>query len=82
MSQCDAFGLLPKEASAEIAAVIAVVDTLQAHFANAGVSARDIVSLAGQIDGDVLLTQRVNFDPARYSSAPVRQKKTSPFRRA
>lgn len=81
MSQCDAFGLLPKEAAAEIAAVIAVVDKWKAHFAHAGVSAPDIVSLAGRIDDDVLLTQRVNFDPTRYRSGHVRQKRASPFRR-
>lgn len=80
MSQCDAFGLLPNEAAAEIAVVIAVVDTWKEHFAHAGVSARDILSLAGRIDDDVLLTQRLTFNPARYPSGAARQKRASPFR--
>jgi serine/threonine-protein kinase HipA len=80
MSQCDAFGLLPNEAAAEIGVVIAVVDTWKEHFAHAGVSARDISSLAGRIDDDVLLTQRLTFNPARYPSGPARQKRASPFR--
>ena len=80
MSQCDAFGLLPGEAAAEVAGVIAVVNAWQVHFAQAGVSARDIASLAERID-DVLLDQRLGFDLARFESGPARRKKPSPFRR-
>ena len=82
MSQCDAFGLLPVEAAAEVAAVIDVVNTWQEHFAHAGISERDIESLAERIDGAELLTQRKGFDQARFHSAPARRKGTSPFRRA
>ena len=81
MSQCDAFGLLPAEAAAEVAVVIDVVDTWREHFAHAGVSARDIESLAERIDGEALLGQRVGFDQERFKSAPVKRKRASPFRR-
>ena len=82
MSQCDAFGLLPAQAAAEVAAVIDVVNGWQKHFAHAGVSARDIESLAERIDGEALLTQRIGFDQARFQSAPAKRRRTSPFRRA
>lgn len=81
MSQCDAFGLLPAEAAAEVAAVIEVVNTWQAHFARVGVSARDIDSLAERIDGEHLLAQRTGFNSARFQETPARKKRTSPFRR-
>lgn len=81
MSQCDAFGLLPAEAAAEVGRVISVVSSWQAHFAQAGVSARDIESLAERIDGEALLTQRTGFDPARFKAAPARKRRTSAFRR-
>jgi serine/threonine-protein kinase HipA len=81
MSQCDAFGLLPAQAAAEVASVIEVVDAWQAHFAQAGVTARDIASLAQRIDGEQLLAQRTGFDPARFRPAPGKKKRTSPFRR-
>ncbi|SFM63055.1 HipA-like C-terminal domain-containing protein [Rugamonas rubra] len=82
MSQCDAFGLPPGEAAAEVVAVIDVVNTWQEHFAHAGVSACDIVSLAERIDDDELLTQRIGFDQARFQSGPAKRKRSSPFRRA
>lgn len=82
MSQCAAFGLLPAQAAAEVAAVIDVVNTWQEHFAHAGVSERDIGSLAERIDGAELLTQRIDFDQTRFQSAPTRPKRASPFRRA
>lgn len=81
MSQCDAFGLLPAEAAAEVATVVEVVDTWQEHFARAGVTEHDIGSLAERIDGEELLAQRTGFDPARFQSAPAKRKRTSPFRR-
>ena len=49
MSQCDAFGLLPTEAAAEVMKVIDVVNDWKIHFAQVGVSQRDIESLAQQI---------------------------------
>jgi len=81
MSQCDAFGLLPAGAAAEIAAVIDVVNTWKEHFARAGVTGRDMESLAERIDGDSLLMQRTGFEPVRFQSAPARRKRGSPFRR-
>ncbi|MCR5885581.1 HipA domain-containing protein [Rhizobacter sp. J219] len=81
MSQCEAFGLLPAEAAAEVAAVIAVVDGWREHFAQAGVSARDIEQLAERLDGDPLLAQRTSFDAARFAAAPARRKRPPPFRR-
>ena len=81
MSQCDAFGLLPAVAAAEVAAVIDIVNTWQEHFAHAGVSERDIECLAERIDGDDLLNQRIDFDQARFQLAPARRKRASPFRR-
>lgn len=82
MSQCDAFGLLPAQAAAEVALVIDVVKTWKEHFAQAGVTQRDIESLAERIDGEALLTQRIGFDPARFQSAPAKRKRASPFRRS
>jgi len=81
MSQCDAFDLLPAEAAGEVAIVIEVVNTWQAHFAQVGVTARDIESLAERIDGEELLSQRIGFDPARFQSSPAKRKRPSPFRR-
>ena len=81
MSQCDAFGLLPAQAAAEVVAVIDTVNTWQEHFAHAGVSPRDIASLSERID-DELLAQRTGFDQARFQSGPARRKRASPFRRA
>ena len=82
MSQCEAFGLLPAEAAAVLASVIDVVDTWQAHFAQSGVTERDIESLAERIDSEELLTQRTGFDPTGFGSVPAKRTKTSPFRRA
>lgn len=81
MSQCDAFGLLPAEAAADVVAVIEVVNGWQQHFAQAGVTGRDIASLAERLDGEALLNQRSSFDPARYQAAPARRKRPSPFSR-
>jgi serine/threonine-protein kinase HipA len=82
MSQCEAFGLLPAEAAAEVARVIAVVNTWKEHFEQAGVTQRDIRSLAERIDGDDLLAQRTDFDPVRFQSPPAKRKRPSPFGRA
>lgn len=80
LSQCDAFGLLPAQAAGEVAVVIKVVNTWKKHFLQAGVSARDIASLAERIDGEALLNQRKGFDPARFQAAPARPRRLSPFR--
>ena len=81
MSQCDAFGLRPAEAAADVAAVIEVVNTWQTHFAQAGVTARDISNLAERLDGEALLSQRIGFDPARFQASPARRKRPGPFQR-
>ena len=80
MSQCDAFGLLPTQATAEVAKVIDAVNAWQEHFAQAGVTALDIESLAERIDGEELLSQRIGFDPVRFQTSPAKRKKPSPFR--
>ena len=81
MSQCEAFGLSSGEAAAEIVAVIAVVNSWQAHFAQAGVSAQDIKSLAERIDGEPLLMQRNKFDAARFEGPLIKKQRKSFFRR-
>lgn len=81
MSQCDAFGLLPAEAAAEVMAVIGVVNTWKEHFARMGVTERDIESLAQRIDGEELRRQRIEFDPSRFRAPPTTRKRLSPFRR-
>ena len=80
MSQCDAFGLLPTQATAEVAKVIDAVNAWQEHFAQAGVTALDIESLAERIDGEELLSQRIGFDPVRFQTSPAKRKEPSPFR--
>ena len=81
MSQCDAFGLAPAQAAAQVAQVIGVVNTWRAHFESIGVSKSDLDSLAEQLDDDELLNQRMTFDDSLYQSAPSKQKPTSPFRK-
>jgi serine/threonine-protein kinase HipA len=81
MSQCNAFGLLPAEAAAEVATVIDIVNTWQEHFAQAGVTVRDIASLADRLDGEELLSQRTDFDRAQFQPSPAKRKRSSPFRR-
>jgi serine/threonine-protein kinase HipA len=80
MSECDAFGLTPAEAAAEVMRVVGVVNTWKLHFAEVGVSARDIESLAQQIDGEHLLQQRNGFEPGRFAVLPGKRLRKSPFR--
>lgn len=82
MSQCEAFGLQPDQAAAQVIQVIKVVDTWRAHFAAIGVSQRDMGSLAERLDGEQLLSQRRTFDPSQYQGVHSKRKPTSPFRRA
>ena len=79
LSQCEAFGLLPVHAAAEVAAVIDAVNTWRDHFAQAGVTERDITYLAEHIDGPALLSQRTGFDPSRVSNQPARRKRAPPL---
>lgn len=82
MSQCEAFGLLPAEAAAEVTTVINIVNTWQEHFAQAGVTEHDIASLAERIDGEELLVQRTKFDQTSIRSATAKRTRTRPFQRA
>ena len=79
MSECDAFGLTPAEAAAEVVRVVDVVNTWKMHFAQVGVSPRDIDNLAQQIDGDYLLQQRTNFEPGRFVLLPSKKSRKGPF---
>jgi serine/threonine-protein kinase HipA len=64
MSLCDAFGMRPIEAAAEVSVVIKTVTDWKKHFADAGVLERDIKHLARWIDGERLETLRTDFNPA------------------
>ena len=79
MSECDAFGLTPVEAAAEVVGVVVVVNTWKLHFAQMGVSQRDIESLAQQIDGDFLLKQCTGFEPSRFVLLPSKRPRKGPF---
>ncbi|WDM64899.1 type II toxin-antitoxin system HipA family toxin [Stenotrophomonas forensis] len=79
MSECSAFGLTAEAAAAEVVKVIAVVDTWQEHFQQAGVSARDIEELARSVDRPHLLNQRRQFDPLVFTSKLKRKRKRSSF---
>jgi serine/threonine-protein kinase HipA len=81
MSQCVAFGLSNRQAAAAVASVIAVVNTWREHFAQAGVTPRDIDSLAERIDGEQLLKQRTGFDAADYEAEPAPRRRPSLFQR-
>ncbi len=81
MSQCDAFGLAPAQAAAQVLQVIAVVNTWRAHFASVGVSTSDVENLAERLDGQALAHQRLTFDASLYQTAPPKRKPVSPFRK-
>lgn len=79
MSECDAFGLTPAEAAAEVVRVVEVVNIWKLHFAQMGVSQRDIENLSQQIDGDFLMQQRTSFEPGRFALLPSRRPRKGPF---
>lgn len=81
MSHCDAFGLAPAQAAAQVVQVIGVVNTWRTHFESIGVSKSDLDSLAERLDGDELLLQRQTFDAGQYQGAPPKRRPASPFRR-
>jgi serine/threonine-protein kinase HipA len=60
--------------------VVEVVNTWKTHFAEVGVSPRDIESLAQQIDGSYLLLQRQGFELGRFERPLVKRSSKSPFR--
>ncbi len=57
LSDCAQFGLSAKEATAQVQRVAAAVSGWKAHFTAAGVSDRDIESLAQQVDRPFLREQ-------------------------
>lgn len=79
MSQCELFGYTPAQAAAEVVRVIKVVDGWRKHFADCGVAAADIESLAERIDGGQLLGQRQTFNAADYETPTRRPRRRSPF---
>ena len=80
MSQSELFGYdTREEAAAEVARVIEVVNGWREHFATCGVSPRDIESLASQIDGQELLSQRETFDAKSFATPAGRVRRRSPF---
>jgi serine/threonine-protein kinase HipA len=80
MTECEAFGLSPAEAAAEVMRVIEVVSDWKAHFSAQGVSQRDIHSLAQQIDGDYLLSQRTGFSPEQFDIPAFKKPRKAPFK--
>lgn len=80
LSQCQSFGLAPRDAALEVERIIAVVDGWKPHFAACGVSAADIAQLEQRIDGEELLRQRRTFAARDYAVAPSRRPRRSPFR--
>jgi serine/threonine-protein kinase HipA len=78
MSQCELFGLTTAQATETVAEVIRVVDTWKEHFAEQGVCAADIASLAVRIDEGTLGEQRRNFGASRRP-VPKRSRRRSPF---
>jgi len=79
MSQCEAFGMTPAEAAAEVVLVTHVVHGWRQHFQHAGVAERDIDSLAQQLDGQQLRSQRLHFEPAQFQSAARKRPRRRPF---
>jgi serine/threonine-protein kinase HipA len=79
MSQCTLFGYTSAQAAAEVVRVIQVVNGWRQHFKTLGVCEADLDSLAERIDGDPLLSQRQNFNPADYATPAARTKRRSPF---
>ena len=61
MSMCAAFGLTRDHAAREVRRVIGVIQRWITHFKSCGVSARDLESLADQIDRPFLRDQRRDF---------------------
>src|SRR5262245_48498947 len=61
MSMCASFGLSTSEAAREVRVVIEAIGHWKKHFKSCGVSARDIESLAEQIDRPSLESQRKTF---------------------
>ena len=67
------------EAAAEVVRVVEVVNTWKLHFAQMGVSPRDIENLAQEIDGNFLLQQRTSFEPGRFVLISSKRPRKGPF---
>jgi serine/threonine-protein kinase HipA len=80
MSQCELFGLTTTTATETIVEVIRVMETWKEHFAEHGVCAADIESLAVRIDEGTLGEQRRKFGASRRA-VPKRSRRRSPFAR-
>ncbi len=61
LSQCQLFGLSESEARLEISKVIDVVNGWRRYFSDCGVSSSDIDNVAQRIEGEPLLSQRIEF---------------------
>jgi serine/threonine-protein kinase HipA len=79
MSQCQAFGLLPREAAAKVSQIIEVVGDWRRHFTECGVTAADTAQLAERIDGPELREQRERFDAATHAVTNRPRARPGPF---
>jgi serine/threonine-protein kinase HipA len=79
MSQCELFGSGRQQAANEIARIVDVVNAWKVHFAEQGVTAADIESLAEHVDGDALRSQRMDFKPATHAAPAKPSRRKSPF---
>jgi serine/threonine-protein kinase HipA len=61
MSMCTSFGLTTDQAAREVRVVIRAIDGWKKHFRSCGLGARDIESLAEQVDRPFLEAQRRDF---------------------
>jgi serine/threonine-protein kinase HipA len=78
LSQCELFGLTTAQATETVVQVVRVLDTWKKHFAQQGVCAADIESLAERIDEGALGEQRRNFGASRRA-VTKRSRRRSPF---
>lgn len=72
---CAHFGLTPRRAALETAAVIAAVNTWQDHFRACGVSRHDIAELGAVIDRADLLQARTGFNLDDYPDTAAAAKR-------
>jgi len=63
---CTQFGLTRAKAQGDVAVVAAAVAGWREHFAEVGVSPRDIEQLEEQIDRPFLRKRREEFGPKRW----------------
>jgi hypothetical protein len=63
-----------------VVGVVDVMNNSKSHFAEVGVSRRDIHNLAQQIDGEFLHRQRNGFEAGRFEVAKGKKLRKSQFR--